>query len=65
VLLGRRGARIEYATLLVIAYVVPVILWLVLGLGPWVMLAWLTLPLAFRLGRAVFTMGFERFDVAG
>ena len=56
VLLGRRGARIEYALLLAVAYAVPLILWLALGLGPWVMLAWLTLPLAVRLARAVFTI---------
>ena len=56
VLLGRRGARIEYALLLAVAYAVPLILWLGLGLAPWVMLAWLTLPLAFRLARAVFTI---------
>jgi 1,4-dihydroxy-2-naphthoate polyprenyltransferase len=56
VLLGRRGARIEYALLLAVAYAVPMILWLGLGMGPWVMLAWLTLPLAFRLARAVFTI---------
>jgi 1,4-dihydroxy-2-naphthoate polyprenyltransferase len=56
VLLGRRGARIEYTLLLAAAYAVPVILWLVLGLAPWVMLAWVTLPLAVRHARAVFTV---------
>ncbi|MCX7706462.1 MAG: 1,4-dihydroxy-2-naphthoate polyprenyltransferase [Anaerolineae bacterium] len=56
VLLGRRGARIEYLILLAIAYVVPLILWLVLGYRPGVLLAWLTLPLAYRHTRAVFTV---------
>lgn len=56
VLLGRRGARIEYLLLLAIAYVVPLILWLGLGYRPGVMLAWLTLPLAYRHTRAVFTV---------
>jgi 1,4-dihydroxy-2-naphthoate octaprenyltransferase len=56
VLLGRRGARTEYALLLAVAYVVPLILWLGLGMMPWVMLAWLTLPLAYRHARAVFTV---------
>ena len=56
VLLGRRGARSEYALLLGVAYAVPVILWLGLGLSPWAMLAWLTLPLAVRHARAVFTV---------
>ena len=62
VLLGRRGARIEYALLLAVAYAVPAILWLGLGMTPWVMLAWLTLPLAVRLARAVFTVLGPRFE---
>ena len=56
VLLGRRGARTEYALLLAVAYAVPPILWLGLRMTPWVMLTWLTLPLAVRLARAVFTI---------
>lgn len=56
VLLGRRGARIEYLVLLAIAYAVPLILWLALGYRPGVLLAWLTLPLAYRQARAVFTI---------
>lgn len=56
VLLGRQGARIEYLVLLVIAYVVPLILWLGLDYRPGVLLAWLTLPLAYRQTRAVFTV---------
>ncbi len=54
VLLGRRGARIEYLLLLAVAYAVPLILWLACGYGVGVMLAWLTLPLAYRQARAVF-----------
>ncbi len=56
VLLGRRGARIEYLLLLVIAYAIPLILWLALGYRPGALLAWLTLPLAYRQTRAVFTI---------
>ena len=56
VLLGRRGARIEYVVMLVIAYAVPFILWLGLGMRPWVLLPLLTLPLAVRQTRAVFTV---------
>lgn len=56
VLLGRRGARLEYLVLLAVAYVVPLIVWLSLGYRPGVMLAWLTLPLAYRQTRAVFTV---------
>lgn len=56
VLLGRRGARIEYLVLLAVAYAVPLILWLSLGYRPGVLLAWLTLPLAYRQARAVLTV---------
>ena len=56
VLLGRRGARIEYLALLAIAYAGPFILWLGLGYRPGVLSTWLTLPLAYRQARAVFTI---------
>lgn len=47
--LGRRGAQIEYAALLVFAFALPVVMWLLQGAGVWVMLSWLTLPLAAQL----------------
>ncbi len=53
VLLGRRGARLEYLLLLAIAYLLPLLLWLALGIAPWIMLTWLTLPLAGVQLRAV------------
>ncbi len=53
VLLGRRGARLEYTLLLVGAYLGPLLLWLLDGRGPWVLLPWLTLPLAWRWTRFV------------
>jgi 1,4-dihydroxy-2-naphthoate polyprenyltransferase len=53
VLLGRRGARIEYIALIVVAYAIPFVLWLGLGLRPAVLLPLLTLPLAIRLIRTV------------
>lgn len=56
VLLGRRGARVEYVLLLVVAYMIPFILWLGYDLRPWVLLPLLTLPLAIRQTRAVFTI---------
>jgi 1,4-dihydroxy-2-naphthoate octaprenyltransferase len=56
VLLGRRGARIEFIALIVAAYAVPFILWLGYGLRPWVLLPLLTLPLAFRLVRTILTV---------
>jgi 1,4-dihydroxy-2-naphthoate octaprenyltransferase len=55
VMMGRRGARMEYLLLLIVAYLVPLLLWLGFGWTPWVMLPWLTLPLAVPLVRTVFT----------
>jgi 1,4-dihydroxy-2-naphthoate octaprenyltransferase len=55
VLLGRNAARLEYASLMVVAYATPFVLWLGYQFGPWVLLPLLTLPTAFRLARAVNT----------
>lgn len=60
---GRRAGEIEYAVLLSMAYLSPPLVWLG-GETPWVLLAWLSLPLALRLYRAVRTepigRGFNR-----
>jgi 1,4-dihydroxy-2-naphthoate polyprenyltransferase len=56
VLLGRRGARLEYTLLLVLAYAVPFFLWLVYGFHWTVLAPLLTLPLAARPIRAVWTI---------
>ena len=56
VLLGRRGARIEYILLLAIAYAMPVVMWRGLGMTPWVMMTVLTLQLALAQVRAVRTV---------
>lgn len=53
--LGRRGTQIEYALLLLFAYLTPLWLWLGMGKTAWIFLPWLTLPLAIPLLRAVFT----------
>jgi 1,4-dihydroxy-2-naphthoate octaprenyltransferase len=53
--LGARGTRIEYLLLLVAAYVVPLVAWLALGTPGGFWLPWLTLPLAIKLVRVVFT----------
>jgi 1,4-dihydroxy-2-naphthoate octaprenyltransferase len=47
--LGRRGVQIEYAALLAFAFVLPVVMWLLEDAGAWVMLSWLTAPLAVQL----------------
>jgi 1,4-dihydroxy-2-naphthoate octaprenyltransferase len=51
--LGRRGTRIEYAALFVVAYAVPLLLWLGFGYAFLTLLAWLTAPLALRLVRTL------------
>lgn len=48
---GRAGTQIEYALLIAIAYLLPPLLWFVGGLSPWVLLPWLSVPLALRLVR--------------
>lgn len=53
--LGRQGTQIEYLLLLFVAYLTPVWLWLGVHKSPWVLLPWLSLPLALPLLRAVFT----------
>jgi 1,4-dihydroxy-2-naphthoate octaprenyltransferase len=53
--LGSRGAQSEYLLLLALAYLVPLLLWLQGKTSPWVMLAWLSLPAAWRPTRLVLT----------
>lgn len=50
--LGRRGARIEYVALLVVAYAVPLVYWAATR-SPWFWLPWLTLPFTLRVTRVV------------
>jgi 1,4-dihydroxy-2-naphthoate polyprenyltransferase len=52
VLIGRRGARIEYVLLLAVAFAVPVARWL-MGASLWAWLPWLTLPFAIQITRVV------------
>ena len=51
--MGRRGARIEYALCVILAYLVPPLLWLAFHFAPWVLLPWLTAPLAAQLIRTL------------
>jgi 1,4-dihydroxy-2-naphthoate octaprenyltransferase len=53
--LGRERARTVYGLMLYLAYVVAPLPWLLGPLSPWLLLAWLTLPLAVRLARTVRT----------
>ncbi len=52
--LGRRGTQVEYLLLLALAYLVPLVLWL-RSWNTWLLLTWLTLPLAVRLWRTITT----------
>ncbi len=49
VLFGRRFARIQYFTLLIIAYIVPILFWFFLGTSAWILLPFCSFPLAVRL----------------
>jgi 1,4-dihydroxy-2-naphthoate octaprenyltransferase len=53
--LGPTGTRIEYLLLLIVAYLVPVLPWALFGGSIWLLLPWLTLPVAVLLLRTVFT----------
>jgi len=51
--LGRQGTRIEYALLLAVAYLAPLVMWRLGLLGPWFWLPWLSLPLGVWLVRFI------------
>ncbi|NOZ05320.1 MAG: 1,4-dihydroxy-2-naphthoate polyprenyltransferase [Chloroflexi bacterium] len=57
VLLGATRTRMEYVLLLALAYVVPLLLWARGGQSGWVMLPWLSLPLAAHLVRETLVAG--------
>ena len=54
--LGAAGARLEYALCLALAYFSLTLMWLVGIAGAWVLLAWLTLPLALKLTRDIYRL---------
>ncbi len=51
--IGPHGARIEFSLCLAAAYLVPPLMFLIDISPTWVMLTWLSLPLAIRLNREV------------
>jgi 1,4-dihydroxy-2-naphthoate polyprenyltransferase len=55
VLIGPRGARIEYVLLVAVAYAVPALRWSLGGASLWAWLPWLTLPFAAHVTRVVLT----------
>ncbi|MGD9046513.1 MAG: 1,4-dihydroxy-2-naphthoate polyprenyltransferase [Anaerolineae bacterium] len=54
VMIGPRSTRLEYVSLLVVAYAVPLISWMVGWAPAWVLLPWLTVPLALHLIRTLY-----------
>jgi 1,4-dihydroxy-2-naphthoate octaprenyltransferase len=54
VIMGLRATRLEYALLLLVAYAVPLLFWLVGWSPAWILLPWVTLPLALRLVRTIY-----------
>ena len=53
--LGQRGTRVEYALLVAVAYLIPIVAWLVIGSPRWFWLPLLTLPLGVKLVRVVWS----------
>jgi 1,4-dihydroxy-2-naphthoate polyprenyltransferase len=57
---GAKWSRAEFLALVALAYLAPPWFWLGLGFSAWVLLPWLTLPLAFGTARAVLALdGYE------
>ena len=54
VIIGPRATRLEYVVLLVVAYAVPGLFWRADWASAWVLLPWLTLPLAGWLVRTIY-----------
>lgn len=54
VVIGPQATRLEYILLLGLAYAIPVSLWLAGWPSAWVLVSWLTLPLALRLARTIY-----------
>ena len=52
---GLSGIRGEYLALTALAYVLPLVFWLGIGRSAWILLPLLTLPLAYKVARAVCT----------
>ena len=62
--LGPRATRVEYLLLVATASVVPLVAWLATGAPNWFWLPWLSLPLASKLVRIVFTQDGRPLNVA-
>lgn len=54
VMIGPQATRIEYVALLAVAFAVPMVLWATDLASTWVLLPWLTIPLAVRLVHTIY-----------
>lgn len=54
--LGVRGSRIEYSLCLAAAYLAPVLMWVFWIMPHWVLVPWLSLPLALQQNRLVWEL---------
>jgi len=60
--LGEKGTRLEYISCLVCAYCIPAVVW-IFGLMPFLgLLVYLSLPLVFRCGRAIYQSSGREFN---
>ncbi len=55
VLFGRDAGRAEYLVLMILTYLTPLVLWSGYGFSPWVLLPFVTIPLAYQYTRNVYT----------
>lgn len=62
--LGERGARREYSLCLAGAYLVPLLMSVLGQASAWVLLSWLSLPLAYSLNRTVWTQAGRPLNLA-
>jgi 1,4-dihydroxy-2-naphthoate octaprenyltransferase len=53
--IGSKWTKRQYALLLAMTYAIPVLVWALDWTSGWVLLSWLTLPLAIRLASSVWT----------
>jgi 1,4-dihydroxy-2-naphthoate octaprenyltransferase len=53
---GLSGGRSEYLALTALAYTLPLAFWLWLGFSSWILLPLFTLPLTYKVARAVCTL---------
>jgi len=54
VIIGPAASRMEYIAMLALSYVTPMGLWLAGRLSAWILLPWLSLPLAIQLTRTMY-----------